>query len=461
MIGRVRKPAAGALILGLVAGAPLPGQDPPPAVTAPPAVSSICADSSEVIDRILAVVGSRAILKSQVQEQIFVAFPGCRGFPEAAPDQARLRRQVVDRLVDDELLVQEAERDTAIKVLPEEVTQSVDELMRNARARYRSEDEYRRDLAITGFQSPDEYRSWLSEQQRRTLMINRLKEKLQGTGQLKPVTPTEAEMRRFFDDNKGRLGQRPATIAFRQLVVGPRPSQAAKERARAQADSIAAELRKGGDFASAARRFSMDIASRDRGGSIDWVRRGEGLDPRFEEMAFGMRPGVISNPVETSFGYHLIQVERAQPAEVSVRHILIMPAVDSVEADSARRAAENILAALKAGANFDSLARLWHDPAEEREAQPIPVDRIPPIYIQAIGDATTNDLVGPFRLDAPGDPLRSKHAILVITSRTAAGDVRYEDVKEQIRAQLGRDLTDRRYLDRLRRGTYVDIRLAE
>jgi hypothetical protein len=65
-----------------------------------------------------------------------------------------------------------------------------------------------------------------------------------------------------------------------------------------------------------------------------------------------------------------------------------------------------------------------------------------------------------FKLDAPGEPLRSKYAVLQITARRPAGDVRYEDVKEQIRRQLAEDLTDQRYIDRLRRSTYVDIRTS-
>jgi peptidyl-prolyl cis-trans isomerase SurA len=437
------------ILLGVVAVAGLSAQEIP-----------VRADSGAVVDRIVAVVGARAILHSHVEEQINVSFPGRRGMPESPAEVAELRRDILNRLIDDELMVQEAERDTTIKVLAEEVSQSVDELMRNARAKYPSEEAYRRDLAVTGFQSPDEYRGWLSEQQRKRLQINRLKERLSGMGQLKRVSPTESEMREFFEKNKSRLPQRPATVAFRQLIVSPKPSAAAKERARLQADSIATELRKGGDFATAARRFSMDVGSREQGGSINWVRRGEGLDPKFEEVAFSLPPGVISNPVETAFGFHLIQVQRAQPAEVNVRHILIMPAVDSVEADSARRAADAVHTAIKAGASFDSLQRLYHDPSEERETVPVSVEVIPPMYIQAIGEAQEGDLVPVFKLDAPGDPLRSKYAILLITLRLPAGDVRYEDVKEQIRRQLAEDLTDRRYIDRLRRSTYVDIRTS-
>ena len=80
------------------------------------------------------------------------------------------------------------------------------------------------------------------------------------------MPPTEAEMRSYFDANKGSLGSRPATISFRQIVVTPKPSAEAKARTKAQADSIVLELRRGADFATAARRFSQDPGSKDQGG---------------------------------------------------------------------------------------------------------------------------------------------------------------------------------------------------
>jgi peptidyl-prolyl cis-trans isomerase SurA len=224
------------------------------------------------------------------------------------------------------------------------------------------------------------------------------------------------------------------------------------------ADSILVELRKGADFATAARRFSMDPTSKELGGSLGWVRRGQGLDQKFEDMAFMLRPGVVSDPVETSFGFHLIQVERSQPAEVQVRHILIMPAVDTADADSALRVARRVHDAIEAGASFDSAQRIWHDKVEEREVPPIPLENLPAAYGEALTGVPIGKVAPVFRLDAPVDLLRSKYVVALITDRTPAGEVRYEDVKEQIRSGLGEQLTTERYTDRLRRATLVELR---
>ena len=414
--------------------------------------------ADSVVDRIVAVVGSKAILKSNIEERILLEHPQGKNLPTTPEGMKQLRDELLQVLIDEELLVQEAAKDTTIKVLEDDLTKSVDLLMRTTRARFATEEAYRQDIRAAGFETADEYRSWLTDQQRRRFQINQFTSNLKGSGKLKPVAPTESEIREYFDKYKASFPKRPETVAFSQIVIAPQPKPDAKARAKTLADSILGELRKGADFAATARRFSMDPTSKEQGGGLGWVRRGTGLDQRFEDVAFVLRPGVVSDPVETSFGFHLIQVERSQPAEVQVRHILIMPAIDTADADSAQRTAERVHAALVAGADFDSLQRIWHDKVEERDIPALPLESLPAAYGQAMTEVPQGKLSPVFRLDAPVDLLRSKYVIALITNRTPAGDVRYEDVKEQIRTGLAEQLTTQRYTQKLRRATLVDIR---
>ncbi|MGQ0703955.1 MAG: peptidylprolyl isomerase [Gemmatimonadales bacterium] len=417
------------------------------------------APGDSVVDRIVAVVATKAILRSQVQERIFQASLQQGQSPPTDPAaRTRLEREILDLLVNEELLVQEAQRDTAIKVLEEDVTKAVDITMRAVRGRYPNEAAYRNDLRAAGFETPDEYRLWLTEQQRRELQIRDLISRLQSAGRLKPVNPTESEMRQYFDEHKASFGKRSESVSFRQLIVAPSAKPEAKARARALADSILSELRKGADFPTAARRFSMDPQSREAGGEIGWVRRGIGLDQRFEDVAFALRPGVVSDPVETPFGYHLIQVTRSQPAEVQVRHILIRPDIDQQDADSASRTAQRIREALLQGASFDSLQRIWHDRAEERDLEGIPMEVLPETYREALQGVPGGGVSPVFPLQEPGNPARSKYAVVVVTERIPAGDIRYEDVKEQIRQGLSQQLTNARYIDRLKSASLVEIK---
>jgi len=425
--------------------------------SAPPRSEAMVApahDTSFTVDRVLAIVGNRPVLASQVEEEMFSRESQGAKLPTNPEGLAAIREQIVGSIIDEELLVQQAQRDTAITVTDEEIASGVEEQVKKVRGNFTSEVDYRAELQKAGFQTPEEYRRWLSDQQRRAAFQNRLVEKLRGEGKLKAVSPTEKEMKQFFDEQRASLGTRPATLSFRQIVVSPKPSPEAKSHTKAQADSIVLELRKGADFATAARRFSQDPGSKEQGGSLNWFRRGV-MVPEFERVAFGLKPGVVSDPVESPFGYHIIQVERVQPAEVQARHILLMPQIDSAHVDSARNRAEAVQKALAAGAPFDSLQRLYHDPSAERNAEAVPITKLPENYAKVIGAADSGTVVPVFTLPASG---RDQFVVLQVTGRRPEGDVKYEDVRDRIREQLGQQLAIRRYLDRLRKATYVEIR---
>jgi len=420
-----------------------------------PSAHAAMPDSAIVVDRVLAVVGNRPILASQVDEELFSRQGQGQQLPEDPDSLEALRKQVVSSIVDEELLVQQAQRDTSIKVTDQEIADGVEQQVRKVRGNFSSEVDYKNELRKAGFETPEEYRRWLSDQQRRAAFQNRLIDKLRQEGKLKPVSPTEAEMRAYFDEQKGNLGNRPATISFRQIVITPHPSEAAKARTLAQADSIVLELRRGADFATAAKRFSQDPGSKEQGGSLNWFRRGV-MVPAFERVAFSLKPGTISDPVETPFGYHIIQVERIQPGEVQARHILLIPEVDSTHVDSARALADSVRRLIQHGAAFDSLQRKFHDPSAEKQADNVPVDKLPEAYAKAIGEADSASVVPVFQLQGAGS--RPQFVVLQVMGRRPPGDIRFEDVRDRIREQLGQQPAIRRYIDRLRQSTYVDVR---
>nr|MBA3522428.1 peptidylprolyl isomerase [Gemmatimonadales bacterium] len=342
MQGRMRDALALAFLAaaGTMAARSLTAQQPtaaPPAATgdSTPAAATVPRDSTIVVDRVVAVVGNRPVLASQVDEELFSRQSQGQQVPTSPDGLASYRKQVVTSIIDEELLVQQALRDTAITVTDQEIADGVEQQVRKVRGNFTSEVDYANELKKAGFQTPEEYRRWLTDQQRRAALQNRLVDRLRTEGKLKAVSPTEQEMKEYFETQKASLGSRPATVSFRQIILTPQPSARAKARTRAKADSIVGELRKGRDFATAAKRFSQDPGSREQGGSLNWFRRGV-MVPEFERVAFGLRPGVISDPVESPFGYHIIQVERVQPAEVQARHILLTPDMDSANVARAR-----------------------------------------------------------------------------------------------------------------------------
>jgi peptidyl-prolyl cis-trans isomerase SurA len=412
---------------------------------------------SVVVDHVVAVVGNKPILASQVDEDLFARqAQGTQVPSNDSSAMAALRTEILNDLIQQELVVQQALRDTSVKVTDQEVSTQVDAQIKKVRGGFTSEVDYRNELKKAGFDTPEEYRRWLTDQQRRMLLQQKLMESLRDRGKIKPVPPTEKQMLAFYDAQKVRLGKRPATISFKQIVVAPRADSAAKARALALADSIYVALRDGADFATAARRFSQDPGSREQGGELGWLRRGPPLAPEFEKVAFDLKPGVISRPVESPFGYHIIQVQRAQPAEIDVRHILIMPVVTEADAAAARQRADAVMEALKAGAPFDSIQRVDHDQAEEREATQVAITQLPPAYQQALASADSGTVTPVFVLESPNN--RSKYAVAYVTGRTAEGVVAFEDVREMIRNLLTKQLGEQRYVQQLRQSSYVEVR---
>src|SRR5438270_9278564 len=259
------------------------------------------------VDRIVAVVGTRPILASQVEEQLVLAQSQGQKVPEDSVGRNAARRQVLSQMVDEELLVQQAERDTTIKVTDQEVQDAVEQTVQNVRKQFTSIPEFQSQLRAAGFVSEEEWRRWLADQQRRAILQQRLIEGLKQKGKLRPIAPSDAEMRAFWESNREQQAKRPAAISFRQIVIVPKPDSVASVRALQLAESLVVALRAGANFGEVAKKYSADSASREQAGELGWFRRGV-MVKQFEDVAFRLRPGPISGAVPTEFGYHIIQV---------------------------------------------------------------------------------------------------------------------------------------------------------
>ncbi len=88
-----------------------------------------------------------------------------------------------------------------------------------------------------------------------------------------------------------------------------------KDAARKHAEEIAAKLKSGADFAALAKSDSGDPGSKEKGGDLGWVKRGQ-MVPKFEQALYAMQKGEVSAPVETEFGWHLIKLDDVHPSTV-------------------------------------------------------------------------------------------------------------------------------------------------
>jgi parvulin-like peptidyl-prolyl isomerase len=410
----------------------------------------------QTVDRIVAVVGAKPILLSRAQEEVNIMRAAGGKVPTDSAAMGDFMRDLVNRLVNDELMVQAAQRDTTISLSLQDVEAATDEAVKNVRAQFPSDLDFQRQMRTAGFGALEEYRLWIYEQKRRENLESKLIQKLRQKGVIKPIPATEAEARKYYEQNKGQLPHRPATVSFRQIVARPEPDSAARATARQRADSVLKQLRRGADFATMAKRYTDDESTKESGGELGWFRRGGGLAREFEAVAFSLRPGQISDPVRTPFGYHLIQVERIEAAEIEARHILFVPLLTDANRAAAALRADSVARAWRAGAPFDSLVRAVHDPVEDAVADNIPRDGLPPEYKTAFTDAKADDIIGPFQVTSPTG---AKYVVAQFQVARPEGEMGYDELRDQIKANLGERSAMERYLGQLKQQTYVDIRL--
>lgn len=411
------------------------------------------------LDRIAAVVGDVVITQSNVQERII------QKRQEGAPiptDSAAFRTYVagvVNELVDEELLLQKG-KELKIEVPDADVTSTVDKQYKEVRKRFGSDAEFRGELAKAGYGTPEEYKRFVGDGIRRSETITRTVRKLREDGKIVQANVTDGDIAESYERNKASLPKREPSVAWRQIIITPHASPAAKELARAKAESLLVELRTGGDFEKLAKRESSDPGTKDNGGDLGWNRRGH-MVPEFDRWMFALPPGQLSPVVETAYGYHIIRVDRANPAEVKARHILISPKVDSLDVARARLEADSVAVAWRAGVAFDTLAKKHHDYPSGEETTlltPFPRAQLPTAYQQAFGDKHKGDIVT-FQI-AGNTNVPAKFVVAQIAAMEQGGDLTLAEVKERFRARLAEEGGVKRLMETLRKSTYVSTRVA-
>jgi peptidyl-prolyl cis-trans isomerase SurA len=412
------------------------------------------------LDRIVAVVGDQPITHFDLEQRMLQDQQ--RGV-KPPTDSAALRAyelQTLNTMIDEELLLQKA-KELKVDVPDNEVNTAVDRQIHDIKARFPTESEFRSELAKAGLGTPEEYRRMLVDQMRRDETIKRTMQKLREENKLIPANVSDADVKEAFERSRASLPRRPAQVTFRQIVVAPKPTQAAKDLARAKAESILAEIKRGGDFALLAKRESMDPGTKEVGGDLGWHRRGDFV-LEFDRWVWSLPPGEMSPVFESPFGYHIVRVDRVAAGEVKARHILIRPKLDSTDLARARLESDTVLKAWRAGAPFDSLAKKHHDYAAKEETSildPMARDSLPESYQRAFAGKAPNDLVV---FDIP-DPQRGMPKVVVaqLLSSTPGGEYELKEMREIVRSRLGEEGGVRRYLDSLRKHAYVSIRLDQ
>ena len=150
---------------------------------------------------------------------------------------------------------------------------------------------------------------------------------------------------------------RPEAIGARHILLKVNPQADAAERAlaRRQIGEILAQARKGTDFAALAGKHSQD-ATAASGGNLGYFPRGRMVKP-FEDAAFALKPGEISDVVETPFGYHIIKVDSREPSGQVPETAARDQVRDYLLAEKRQQVVKDTIERLRANAAIEILAR--------------------------------------------------------------------------------------------------------
>jgi len=310
------------------------------------------------VDGIVAVVDGTPIFLSDVEDlrQAMLERPGFSG-----TSVSQQRRDMLDRLIDEKVLVAKAKQDTNLKVTDKEVDARADEWY--GRLVQQQGGEKQLELALeqsTGMTTP-EFKDRIREQMRDQIYRQKLQEKFVGD-----LDPSQLQVQEFFAKYKDSLPVQRDGVHLSHIQWRIKADFKIDSTALDRADSLIRRLDKGESFSDLAKSYSEDYSGRD-GGDLGYTKRGM-LDPDYERAAFALDMyDYTPHPVRTRFGYHIIRLTGKRDNEIRTSHILIKVVPSSDDTARALAFMDSVEATLKTDSNFIAAAKSLSDDRQTRD----------------------------------------------------------------------------------------------
>jgi len=343
-----------ALILALAAAAPSAGQ---PAGGQPAAARRL--------DGIAAVVNNEIVLQSDVEEQLNLFLLNSQFEVDSATVDT-IRTEILDRLIDERLIVAEAARQ-GVTVPEAEVNRQAREALQEAKARYETPAAYEEALRKEGL-TEEKLLKKFEDQARRAGLVQRLVAK-----QITRRKPSQAEAEAYFKAHRDKFPKAPAEMRLSVIQIPATPDSVADHQARQRAEAVRKRIAGGEKFAKVAADASEDESSARSGGDLGYLMSGS-MDSAFEEAVFSRKLNTIGPPVRTVYGWHVLEVldrdtvrtqagrdsldRQGRPIlEAHVRHVLVRVPITEGDVERARSLADRVHAEALAGQDFGELVR--------------------------------------------------------------------------------------------------------
>ena len=269
--------------------------------------------AQQPIDGVAAVVGKEIILISDINTMLtqYAMQNKVNPFKDEALLN-RLSKQVLDRMIDEKLLLIRAEEDTLIaedERVDQVVEQQVNGFMQQAGSQEALEEYYGMSLPLI----KREMRKRVANQ----IVIEKLRDRQFGS-----INVSRREVEKFYtqyQDSMPRIGE---TANISHILMKVKPSDDAIGTAMEKITRIRQMLDEGQDFGELALKYSEDPSAKSNKGNLGWTSRGDFVK-EFEEAAYALEVDEISDIVQSQFGFHIIQLLNRQGEKINARHILI------------------------------------------------------------------------------------------------------------------------------------------
>jgi peptidyl-prolyl cis-trans isomerase SurA len=401
--------------------------------------------AGEVVERIAAVVGSRAILASELANQLQLVM--MQAGPNAQLDPQQVAHDLLEQMVNDELILSAAHDDTTITATPEEIQSALDEHMASLISRFPSEDAFLQQLSREGWTKRSYEKRLRSQIRDQVLKQKIISKKLSG------ITVSRQEVEQFYNQNADSLPEVPTTLRLAHILVAFKVSDKTADSVKQLAEQARAmAVNQNLKFADVAEKFPGAV-----GGRIGYVKKDE-LVPEFARAAFALQPGSISGPVRTEYGWHIIKSYSRTGDSVDVSQILfpLQPAAD--DSARARVLVDSLYQAIEDGADFREVAKVYSDDDATRatggEMEATSVDNLRPEFQEALSQ------IQPGRIAPPVVSALGFH-ILKLIDRTPGHkltlDNDYDMVKKLAIQEKTAEKVDK-WVSELKDKVYVDIR---
>ena len=351
---------------------------------------AVKAQSAKVVaDKILAIVGDRIILYSDIQNTIADAIRN----GQQVPDNAQC--VLMEQALMSKILMLQAEKDS-LPITDEEVEADLDNRIRRYINIYGSEEALQDVAGKSVYQIKEDARETVREQKLAEAMQKKIVENVH-------ITP--AEVKAFYEKiPKDSLPFFESELEIGQIVFYPKSNRDLEKFVIDELNNYKRQVEmKVTTFEQLAQRYSEDPGSKDRGGQYQVNRNDKTWDPNFLAACFRLKnEGDMIGPIKTKFGYHLIQLVKRVGDDAIIRHILRIPPVTDAEVKTAMAKADSIRTKIVSGQiSFAAAATRYTEDEQGKFSGPYFLGRDGAPYVTI--DLLDKDIVAMLDKLKPGD----------------------------------------------------------